>query len=48
MLNMTLRPIVLATVLLLGTTVSGPAKTNQTSFDGSWSVVIMTDAGTCQ
>jgi len=48
MLNMTLRPIVLATVLLLGTTVSGPAKTSQTSFDGSWSVVIMTDAGTCE
>jgi hypothetical protein len=37
----------LACVLVLAATVSGSAKTTRTSFDGSWSVLITTDAGTC-
>ena len=41
-----LRPM-LACVLVLAATVSGSAKTTRTSFDGSWSVLIITDAGTC-
>jgi hypothetical protein len=36
-----------ACVLVLAATVSGSAKTTRTSFDGSWSVLIITDAGTC-
>ena len=47
MIDVTLRRLMLATVLVLATTVSGSAKTTRTSFDGSWSVVIITDAGTC-
>ena len=47
MTDVTLRRLVLATVLVLTTTVSGSAKTSRTGFDGSWSVVIITDAGTC-
>jgi hypothetical protein len=47
MMDVTLRRLMLATVLVLAATVSGSAKTSRTSFDGSWSVVIMTDAGTC-
>jgi hypothetical protein len=47
MIDVTLRRIMLATVLVLATTVSGSAKTTRTSFDGSWSVLIITDAGTC-
>jgi hypothetical protein len=47
MIDVTLRRLMLATVLVLATTVSGSAKTARTSFDGSWSVQIITDAGTC-
>ena len=47
MIDLTPRRLMLATVLVLATTVSGSAKTTRTSFDGSWSVVIITDAGTC-
>jgi hypothetical protein len=47
MIDVTLRRLMLATVLVLATTVSGSAKTTRTSFDGSWSVLIITDAGTC-
>ena len=47
MTDVTLRRLMLATVLVLATTVSGSAKASRTSFDGSWSVVIVTDAGTC-
>jgi hypothetical protein len=50
MIHVTLR-LVLATALVLAATASGSAKTSRassrTAFDGSWSVVIMTDAGTC-
>jgi hypothetical protein len=47
MIDLTLRRLLLATVLVLATTVSGSAKTARTSFDGSWSVLIITDAGSC-
>jgi len=49
MIDVALRRFVLATVLVLAATISGSAKTktSRTSFDGSWSVLIMTDAGTC-
>jgi hypothetical protein len=47
MIDLTLRRLMLATVLVLAATASGAAKTSRTSFDGAWSVVIMTDAGTC-
>jgi hypothetical protein len=47
MSDATLRRLMLATVLVLATTVSGSARTARTSFDGSWSVLIITDAGTC-
>jgi hypothetical protein len=47
MIDVTLRRLMLATVLVLATTVSGSAKAIRTSFDGSWSVLIITDAGTC-
>jgi len=46
--NMILRRLMLATVLLLATAIPGEAaKTTRTSFDGSWSVLIITDAGNC-
>jgi hypothetical protein len=47
MMDVTLRRLMLACVLVLAATVSGSAKTSRTSFDGSWSVLIITDAGTC-
>ena len=47
MIDVTLRRLMLATVLVLATTVSGSAKATRTGFDGSWSVLIITDAGTC-
>jgi hypothetical protein len=47
MIDLTPRRLMLATVLVLATTVSGSAKATRTSFDGSWSVLIITDAGTC-
>lgn len=47
MIDVALRRLMLAFVLVLAATVSGSAKTSRTSFDGSWSVLIITDAGTC-
>jgi hypothetical protein len=47
MIDVASRRLMLACVLVLAATVSGSAKTNRTSFDGSWSVTIITDAGTC-
>lgn len=47
MIVVTLRRLMLATVLVLAATVAGSAKSSRTSFDGSWSVLIITDAGTC-
>jgi len=47
MIEVTLRRCMLSAVLVLLATVSGAAKTSRTSFDGSWSVLIITDAGTC-
>jgi hypothetical protein len=47
MFDVALRRLMLACVLVLAATVSGSAKTTRTSFDGSWSVLIITDAGTC-
>jgi hypothetical protein len=47
MMNVTLRRLMLSAVLVLAATVSGSAKTTRTSFDGTWTVLIMTDAGTC-
>jgi hypothetical protein len=47
MLAMSLKRIVLPTLALLAVTAPGSARPTQSSFDGRWSVVIMTDAGTC-
>jgi hypothetical protein len=47
MIDVTLRRLMLASVLVLATTVSGSAKATRTGFDGTWSVLIITDAGTC-
>jgi hypothetical protein len=47
MIDAALRRFMLVTVLLLTTVIDGSAKTSRTSFDGSWSVLILTDAGTC-
>src|ERR1700759_4588933 len=41
------RPILLSTLLLLAATAPGSARSAQSSFDGRWSVVIVTDAGAC-
>jgi hypothetical protein len=42
-----LQRILLSTVVLLAATAPGSARSTQSSFDGRWSVVIITDAGTC-
>lgn len=47
MIDVMLRRLTVAAVLVLAAAGSGSAKTSRTSFDGSWSVTIMTDAGTC-
>ena len=47
MIDVTLRRLMLAGALVLAATISGAAKAGGTSFDGSWSVLIVTDAGTC-
>jgi hypothetical protein len=47
MFDVALLRLMLTCVLVLAATVSGSAKTTRTSFDGSWSVLIITDAGTC-
>jgi hypothetical protein len=44
---MSLKPILLSTLVLLAATAPGSARPTQSSFDGRWSVVIITDAGTC-
>jgi hypothetical protein len=46
MFAMSLR-FVLPALLLLAATAPGSARSTQSSFDGRWSVVIITDAGTC-
>jgi hypothetical protein len=48
MFDVALRRLMLACVLVLAATLSGSAKTSRTSFDGAWSVLIITDAGTCE
>ena len=47
MLATSLKRIVLPALALLAVTAPGSARPTQSSFDGRWSVVIMTDAGTC-
>ena len=42
-----LQRIVLPALVLLAATAPGSARSTQSSFDGRWSVVIITDAGTC-
>src|SRR5262245_7407409 len=42
-----LQRILLSTLVLLAATAPGSARSTQSSFDGRWSVVIITDAGTC-
>jgi hypothetical protein len=47
MLAVSLQRILLSTLVLLAATAPGSARSTQSSFDGRWSVVIITDAGTC-
>jgi hypothetical protein len=47
MLAMSLQRIVLPALALLAATAPGSARPTQSSFDGRWSVVIITDAGNC-
>jgi hypothetical protein len=47
MFAMSLKRMVLPTLALLAATAPGLARPTQSSFDGRWSVVIITDAGTC-
>ena len=47
MLAMSPKRILLSTLVLLAATAPGSARSTQSSFDGRWSVVIITDAGTC-
>jgi len=47
MLVTLLRRILSTTLLVLAVAAPGSAKPTQSSFDGHWSVVIITDAGTC-
>jgi len=44
---MSLRPILLATLVLIAGAAPGSARSIQPSFDGRWSVLIITDAGSC-
>ena len=44
---MSLQRILLSTFVLLAATAPGSARSTQSSFDGRWSVVIVTDAGAC-
>ena len=47
MLATSLRRTVLSALVLLAATAPGWARSAQSSFDGHWSVVIITDAGSC-
>jgi len=47
MLAMSLQRILLSTLVLFAATAPGSARSTQPSFDGRWSVVIITDVGTC-
>ena len=47
MLATSLQRTVLSTLVLLAATAPGWARSAQSSFDGRWSVVIITDAGAC-
>ena len=47
MLALSMRRILLSTLVLLAATAPGSARSTQSSFDGRWSVLIITDAGTC-
>ena len=47
MLALSLKRIALPALALLAATLPGLARPAQSSFDGRWSVVIVTDAGSC-
>jgi len=47
MLATSLQRILLSALVLLAAPAPGSARSTQSSFDGHWSVVIITDAGTC-
>ena len=47
MIGLSVRRILLTTLVALAATAPGSARPTQSSFDGRWSVVIITDAGTC-
>jgi hypothetical protein len=44
---MSMKRVLLSTLVLLAASAPGSARSTQASFDGRWSVVIITDAGTC-
>jgi hypothetical protein len=47
MLATSLRAVFLAALVLIAGAAPGSARSTQPSFDGRWSVLIITDAGTC-
>lgn len=47
MLAMSLHRILPSTLMLLAAIAPGSARSAQSSFDGRWSVIVITDAGTC-
>ena len=47
MLAISLRRILFSALALLAVSAPGSARSPQSNFDGRWSVVIITDAGTC-
>src|ERR1700693_378482 len=47
MITISLKRILLSTLVRLAASAPGSARSTQASFDGRWSVVIITDAGTC-
>jgi hypothetical protein len=48
MIKWALRPVILAIPFVLLTTLPGAARGSPASFDGSWSVVVVTEAGSCE
>jgi hypothetical protein len=48
MIELALRPVILSIPFVLLTTLPGATRASPASFDGAWSVVVVTDAGSCE